>query len=100
MSIQLKYPDKLFIFRHFQKGGTNYTMVDVATWAENPLNENVFVVGEAYNPMRAWCEGAISSSNNALCKGWDIECPPPQKVMKKEDFIKRLKALKTKLPFP
>jgi len=61
-------------FRHFQKPDTPYTMKDIANWAKKPFtDENLFVVGESYHPMRGWCEGAIVSCRNALKVGWGIE---------------------------
>lgn len=49
-------------------------MVDISNWAKRPSNElDVFVVGEAYNPFRGWCEGAIVSCKNALQEGWGIK---------------------------
>lgn len=61
-------------FRHFQKPGTPYSMVDISNWAKRPFpGENIFIVGEAFHPFRGWCEGSIESSQNALRDGWGIQ---------------------------
>jgi hypothetical protein len=65
---------KLYFDRHFQKPGTPFTMAEISDWAKRPFaGENIFVVGESYNPSRGWCEGALLSSKNALKEGWGIQ---------------------------
>lgn len=32
-----------------------------------------FIVGEAYQPIKGWIEGALQSAQNALSEGWGIE---------------------------
>lgn len=59
--------------RHFQKPGFNYTLADVSNWAKRPLpGLDIFFIGDAYNRLRGWTEGAILSANNALLEGWKI----------------------------
>lgn len=53
-------------------------------WAKRPFkNQNIFVVGESYHPMRGWCQGAIVSCRNALKEGWGIERNVKEKIVKK-----------------
>ena len=64
----------LLYFRHFQKPRSNITLSDVSNWAKRPFpEENIFVIGDAYNPYRGWTQGAISSADNALLEGWQIQ---------------------------
>lgn len=59
--------------RHFQKPGFNYTLTEVSDWAKRPFpGQEIFIVGDAYNPYRGWTEGAILSADNALLEGWNI----------------------------
>ena len=64
----------LFFSRHFQKPGFNFTLTQVSDWAKRPFPEQeIFIVGDAYNPLRGWTEGAILSVNNALLEGWQVQ---------------------------
>jgi len=59
---------------HFQKPGFNFTLTEVSDWAKRPLpGQEIFIIGDAYNPYRGWTEGAIFSANNALLEGWAIQ---------------------------
>ena len=63
-----------FLYRHFQKPGFNFTLTEVSDWAKRPLSgQEIFIIGDAYNPYRGWTEGAIFSANNALLEGWAIQ---------------------------
>ena len=57
-------------------------MRQVEEWAKRPFKkENLFMIGSAYHPYRAYSEGAIVSANNALLEGWGVPIPsPPQKA--------------------
>lgn len=60
--------------RHFQKSGTTFTIQDIVEWAKRPLpGKDIFLVGEAFGPERAWCQGAIVSAQHALREGWAID---------------------------
>ena len=64
----------LFHSRHFQRPGSNITLTEVSDWAKRPFPEQeIFVVGDAYNPYRGWTQGAIASAQNALLEGWKIQ---------------------------
>lgn len=79
----LEFKNSCFLFRHFQKPGTPYTMVDVADWAKRPFKgENLFVVGEAFHPFRGWSEGSLVSSDNALLEGWEIQPDTTSRLLK------------------
>ena len=61
-------------YRHFQKSGSNITLSEVSNWAKRPFpQQDVFVIGDAYNPYRGWTQGAIMSADNALLEGWQIQ---------------------------
>ena len=61
-------------FRHFQKPGSNITLSEVSNWAKRPFpQQDVFVIGDPYNPYRGWTQGAIMSADNALLEGWQIQ---------------------------
>ena len=48
--------------------------MDVSNWAKRPFTgRDIFTIGDAYNPLRGWTEGAILSANNALFEGWRIQ---------------------------
>ena len=56
-----------------QRAGTHISSFKVSDWAKRPFEEqDLFIVGEAYNPMRAWIEGALLSAQNALLEGWSM----------------------------
>ncbi|KAL9951543.1 hypothetical protein ACROYT_G044219 [Oculina patagonica] len=58
---------------HFQKPGSNITLSEVSNWAKRPFpKQEIFVIGDAYNPYRGWTQGAIMSADNALLEGWQI----------------------------
>ena len=40
-------------------------------------SKQIYIVGSAYNPYRAYSEGALVSTNNALLEGWGIPIPSP-----------------------
>jgi len=64
----------LLYFRHFQKPRSNITLSEVSNWAKRPFPEqDIFVIGDAYNPYRGWTQGAIASADNALSEGWQIQ---------------------------
>ena len=53
-------------------------MRDVEEWAKRPFDgEELYMVGSAYHPYRAYSEGALVSANNALLEGWGIPIPSP-----------------------
>jgi len=59
---------------HFQKPRSNITLSEVSNWAKRPFPEqDIFVIGDAYNPYRGWTQGAITSADNALLEGWQIQ---------------------------
>ena len=51
----------------------------VENWAKKPFpRKQIYIVGSAYNPYRAYSEGALVSANNALLEGWGIPIPSPE----------------------
>ena len=92
------------ILRHYQRAGTKYSLTDVATWAANPLQgQSVFLVGEAYGPLRGWCEGAIDSCHDALEEGWGIRRRGKRDALKEETSSEELTGLSLRdlmLSFP
>lgn len=53
-------------------------MQEVEGWAKRPFEgEELYMVGSAYHPYRAYSEGALVSANNALLEGWGIPIPSP-----------------------
>ena len=51
-------------------------MKDIANWAKRPfVGEDIFLVNEAYDPYRGWCEGSIRTCQKALTEGWAIPFP-------------------------
>lgn len=49
-------------------------MSTVMDWARRPFpGQDVFIVGEAYNVLRGWVEGALRSAQNALQEGWHLK---------------------------
>ena len=60
--------------RHFQRAGTHLSSFKVSDWAKRPFTgQDLFIVGEAYQPLRGWIEGALLSAQNTLREGWGIE---------------------------
>ena len=54
------------------------SMRRVENWAKKPFpRKQIYIVGSAYNPYRAYSEGALVSANNALLEGWGIPIPSP-----------------------
>ena len=63
-------------FRHIQRAGTHISSFKVDDWAKRPFpGQDLFMVGEAYHPLKGWIEGALLSAQNALREGWNIESP-------------------------
>ncbi|KAJ7383867.1 hypothetical protein OS493_025743 [Desmophyllum pertusum] len=63
-----------FYSRHFQMPGSNITLTGVSAWAKRPFPEQeIFVIGDSYNPYRGWTQGAIQSADNALLEGWQVQ---------------------------
>lgn len=57
-----------------QRAGTHIPVSEVSEWAKRPFpHQNVFIVGEAYNLLRGWVEGALKSAQNALQEGWRLK---------------------------
>ena len=57
-----------------QRAGSHLSPFKVSEWAKRPFAElDLFMVGEAYHPMRGWIEGALQSAQEALREGWDVE---------------------------
>lgn len=53
-------------------------MKQVEQWAKKPFeDQELYIVGSAYHPYRAYSEGALVSANNALLEGWGIPIPSP-----------------------
>ena len=78
----------LFVCRHFQKAGFNYTLADVSNWAKRPFpGRDIFIIGDAYNTLRGWTEGAILSANNALFEGWHLNVTSSELLL--DQFFKR-----------
>ena len=51
-------------------------MKDIEQWAKRPFaGEDIFLVNEAYDPYRGWCEGSIRTCQHALTEGWSIRFP-------------------------
>jgi len=49
-------------------------MADISNWTKRPFpREDIFVVGESYDPMRGWCQAAIVSCRHALNEGYGIK---------------------------
>ena len=69
-----------FLRRYLQGPGSRFSIRQVEEWAKRPFKgEELFMVGSAYHPYRAYSEGALMSANNALLEGWGIPIPsPPQ----------------------
>lgn len=65
---------KIFsVSRHVQRAGTHVSSFKVVEWAKRPFQgQDVFVVGEAYHPLKGWIEGALQSAENTLREGWGI----------------------------
>ena len=62
------------LYRHRQNAGTQFSASQVKNWAKRPFAEkDLFIVGEAYQPIKGWIEGALQSAQNALSEGWGIE---------------------------
>ncbi|KAL9969976.1 hypothetical protein ACROYT_G022271 [Oculina patagonica] len=60
-------------FMHAQRAGTHISSFKVVDWAKRPFpGQDLFIVGEAYHPLRGWIEGALQSAQNALLEGWNI----------------------------
>ncbi|CAH3038248.1 unnamed protein product, partial [Porites lobata] len=63
---------------YLQRPGCNVSMRRVENWAKKPFpRKQIYIVGSAYNPYRAYSEGALVSANNALLEGWGIPIPSP-----------------------
>ncbi|KAJ7385307.1 hypothetical protein OS493_016381 [Desmophyllum pertusum] len=59
-------------YRHIQRAGTHLSAFKVVDWAKRPFpGRDLFMVGEAYHPLRGWIEGALLSAHNALREGWN-----------------------------
>ena len=57
-----------------QRAGTHISVSEVIDWAKRPFPQHdVFIVGEAYNLIRGWVEGALQSAQNALEEGWNMK---------------------------
>lgn len=57
-----------------QRAGTHISVSEVTDWAKRPFpQQEVFIVGEAYNLIRGWVEGALQSAKNALEEGWNMK---------------------------
>ena len=59
----------------------------MSDWAKRPFpGKNLFIVGEAYHPIRGWIEGALKSAQNALREGWSVEFQEviPKKKLKQD----------------
>lgn len=70
-------------FQHMQRAGTHISVSEVIDWAKRPFpQQEVFIVGEAYNLIRGWVEGALQSAKNALEEGWNMKISDmqPQRV--------------------
>ena len=68
----------IFFLRYLQGPGNHISMRDVEEWAKRPFEgEELYMVGSAYHPYRAYSEGALVSANNALLEGWGIPIPSP-----------------------
>lgn len=60
------------LYRHIQRAGTHLSAFKVVDWAKRPFpGRDLFMVGEAYHPLRGWIEGALLSAHNALREGWN-----------------------------
>ena len=61
-------------------------MFKVSDWAKRPFKgQDLFIVGEGYQLLKGWIEGALQSAQNALSEGWG--------VVKNADF-KKIKNMK------
>ncbi|KAL9968631.1 hypothetical protein ACROYT_G020746 [Oculina patagonica] len=61
-------------FEHVQRAGTHVKVSTVSDWAKRPFpGQDVFIVGEAYNLLKGWVEGALRSAQNALQEGWQLK---------------------------
>lgn len=65
---------------HFQSPDWGFSLEDIEKFAMSPIkngvqNGTLFLVGEAYNRRRTWCEGAIRSVNNILNYAWGVSNP-------------------------
>ncbi|PFX21355.1 hypothetical protein AWC38_SpisGene14163 [Stylophora pistillata] len=61
-------------FMHHQRAGTHVTSFEVFDWAKRPFSgQELFLVGEAYHPLRGWIEGARRTARNALREGWGLD---------------------------
>ena len=82
-----------------QRAGTHLSMSQVRDWAKRPFAEqDLFIVGEAYHPIRGWIEGALQSAQNALHEGWGIDSKEvrQRREAKREPVINSLDLI----PFP
>lgn len=62
------------LYRHRQKAGAQFLASQVKNWAKRPFSrKDLFIVGEAYQPIKGWIEGALQSAQSALSEGWGIE---------------------------
>ncbi|XP_078373199.1 uncharacterized protein LOC144656829 isoform X2 [Oculina patagonica] len=60
-------------FTHAQRAGTYISSFEIVDWAKRPFpGQDLFIVGEAYHPLKGWIEGALLSAHNALQEGWNI----------------------------
>ena len=83
---------EIFFCRHFQRAGSHLSSFELGDWAKRPFaGQDLFIVGEAYQPLRGWIEGALQSAHNALHEGWGIE---NNAALKQRRELKQKEAIK------
>ena len=80
------------LYRHFQRAGSHLSSFELSDWAKRPFTgQDLFIVGEAYQPLRGWIEGALQSAQNTLREGWGIE---NNAALKQRRELKQKEAIK------